>query len=99
MTLFLEILSWVFILAGSFFALTGAIGMIRLPDFYSRLHSAALMEGIATALILTGLILQSGLSLITLKIILIVFFTLITSPVATHAIAHSAYISRKEKDE
>ena len=96
MTLLLQILSWVFILAGSFFALTGAIGMLRLPDFYSRLHSAALMEGIATGLILAGLLLQSGLSITTLKIILIAFVSLVTAPVATHAIAHAAYLAEKK---
>lgn len=77
--------------AGLFFVLAGTIGVIRLPDFYSRLHAAGMTDTLGAELILFGLIVQSGFSQMTLKLLLVAFFLFVTSPTATHAVANAAY--------
>jgi multicomponent Na+:H+ antiporter subunit G len=79
--------------AGLFFLMAGTIGVLRLPDFYTRLHAAGMTDTLGAELILLGLIFQSGFSQMTLKLLLVAFFLLVTSPTATHAVAHSAYKS------
>ena len=86
-----DYLSWVLLAGGSFFCVTGAIGLLRLPDFYARLHGAGIIDTLGAGLILAGLMLQAGFSLVTVKLLFVLFFVLITSPTATHAIAHAAY--------
>jgi multicomponent Na+:H+ antiporter subunit G len=87
----IDVLSWVLLASGSFFCVTGAIGLLRLPDFYARLHGAGIIDTLGAGLILTGLMLQAGFSLVTVKLLFVLFFILITSPTATHAIAHAAH--------
>ena len=58
--LFVEILSWVLISAGSFFVLVGAIGVYRFPDFWTRLHAASVSESAGVILMLSGMIIQAG---------------------------------------
>ena len=86
-----DLLSWALLIGGSFFCITGAIGLLRLPDFYARLHGAGIIDTLGAGLILIGLMLQAGLSLVTVKLLFVLFFILITSPTATHAIAHAAH--------
>ena len=86
MTLLLELLA----LAGGIFVLIGAIGLLRLPDFYTRLHAAGVVDTLGMALVLIGLSghVQSWLGL--LKLGIIGLFILFTSPVSTHALARAA---------
>lgn len=91
-----DLLSWALLIGGSFFCVTGAIGLLRLPDFYARLHGAGIIDTLGAGLILIGLMLQAGLSLVTVKLLFILFFILITSPTATHAIAHTARVQGLE---
>jgi len=77
--------------AGLFFVLAGTLGVLRLPDFYTRLHAAGMTDTLGVELILLALIVQSGFSQMSLKLLLVAFFLLVTSPTATHAIAHAAY--------
>lgn len=77
--------------AGLFFVLAGTIGVLRLPDFYTRIHSAGVTDTLGAELILLALIVQSGFSQMSLKLLLVGFFLFITSPTATHAVAHAAY--------
>jgi len=79
------------LLAGLFFVLAGTIGVLRLPDFYTRLHAAGMTDTLGAELILLSLIFQSDSLQMTLKILLVAFFLLVTSPTATHAVAHAAY--------
>lgn len=90
MSLIFEILSGLFLLAGGGFVLIGNIGLVRLPDFYTRLHAAGITDTLGAGLILIGLAFLAGWSLITVKLILIALFLLITSPTASHALAKSA---------
>lgn len=91
-----DLLSWALLIGGSFFCVTGAIGLLRLPDFYARLHGAGIIDTLGAGLILIGLMLQAGLSLLTVKLLFVLFFILITSPTATHAIAHAAHVQGLE---
>jgi multicomponent Na+:H+ antiporter subunit G len=86
----LDGLSWLFILGGVFFIVTGAIGVIRMPDIYCRLHAAGMTDTMGAGLILLGMCFQAGLTLITVRLLLIWLFLLVTSPVATHALARAA---------
>ena len=77
--------------AGVFFLLTGAIGLIRFPDFYTRMHAAGKCETLGSLLVLTGLACAEGLHLASLKLLVIALFIFVTSPTATHAIARAAH--------
>lgn len=90
MALALEIVSWALLLTGSAFAVIGGIGMLRLPDFYTRMHGASITDTMGAGLILIGLMIPAGLSLVTVKLILILAFILFTSPTASHALAKAA---------
>lgn len=90
MTLALEMLSGFCLLAGSFLCITGGIGLLRLPDFFSRVHAAGLTETLAAPLLLAGLMLQMPWSLDLLKLLFILVLVLATNPTATHAMAKAA---------
>lgn len=88
----LEILSAACLVAGTIFLLAAAAGVARFPDFYSRLHAAGKGDTLGQALILLGLILTAGLTLVSLKLAFIVFFVFIFNPTATHALARGAWV-------
>jgi multicomponent Na+:H+ antiporter subunit G len=92
MELALDILSWVLLVSGSVFALIGAVGIIRLPDVFSRMHGAGIIDTAGAGLILIGLAFQAGLTLVTVKLLLILVFLMFTSPTSTHALARAALI-------
>lgn len=94
MELLLEITSWCLILSGCFFLLIGAIGVLRMPEFYTRLHAAGLTDTLGAGFLLGGLLFQAGLNLTGLKLALIILFLLMTSPIATHALINAAYTAR-----
>ena len=91
-----EIISWACIILGSFFCIVGGIGLLRLPDLFSRMHGAGITDTLGAGLIITGLIFHSGLSLVSAKLFLIVFFLYLTSPTSTHAVAKAARIAGLE---
>lgn len=90
MTIALEILSWGCLLAGGFFCIVGGIGLIRMPDFYTRMHATSVTETLGAGLILLGLIIQAGASLIAAKLLMIALLIFLASPTATHALAKAA---------
>ena len=59
---FLNIASWGLLLAGSFFCIVGGIGLIRLPDFFARIHGAGITDTLGASLVLAGLMVQAGLT-------------------------------------
>ncbi len=91
--LLIDALGWILILAGSVFLVTGAIGLIRFPDFWSRLHALSVLDSAGVLLLLAGMCIQGGWSLITVKLVIIGLFLLITGPTATHALANAALVS------
>ena len=88
-----DIVSWVLILSGSFFAIIGAVGIYRFPDFWARLHAASISDSAGVILLLLGMALQAGLTLVTVKLLLIGVFLFITGPTTTHATANAALVS------
>jgi len=88
----LELLSWTCLLAGGFFCMVGGIGLIRMPDFYTRMHAASVTETLGAGLILLGLTIQAGLTLVTAKLLMIGLLIFLTSPAATHALARAALV-------
>ena len=85
-----DLLSAVFVLAGGFFLVVGGIGLIRLPDLFSRLHAAGITDTLGLGLFVVGFMCQAGLSAATAKLALVLLFLLLTGPVATHALAKAA---------
>lgn len=90
MSIVVDALSWVLILGGGLAVLTTALGFIRLPDFFSRTHAVGVLDTLGAGLVLGGLGLQSGFSLVTAKLALILVFILITGATAMHALARAA---------
>ncbi len=88
----LEILSWALLLSGGLFGIIGGIGLLRFPDFYTRLHAGGITDTLCALLIVTGLIVQAGLGLNSLKLALILLFLLFTAPTASHALARAAMV-------
>lgn len=85
-----EGLSWVLLLGGAIFLLIGAIGVLRFPDFYTRLHAVSVCDTMGAGLVLVGLMLQGSLSIVTVKLLLIFYFMMFTGPTAVHALAQAA---------
>ncbi|MDN5347297.1 MAG: multicomponent Na+:H+ antiporter subunit [Clostridia bacterium] len=77
--------------AGLFFLLVGAIGLVRLPDFYTRLHAASLGDTLGLTLFLVGLMVHEGVTLTSFKMLIIELFMLLASPTATHVLIRAAY--------
>jgi multicomponent Na+:H+ antiporter subunit G len=79
------------LLLGSFLCLSGGVGIIRFPDFYTRMHAVGVTDTLGAGMILIGLMLQNPGSLVVLKLLLIMVMTLFISPVASHALAKAAF--------
>lgn len=86
----LDIISSILLVAGVFFGLSGAIGLFKFPDFFTRVHAASVTDSIASILVIGGLLLQTSFDLNTAKLLFILLFLMITSPTASHALAKSA---------
>lgn len=89
----LDIISWALILSGAFFVVIGAVGTLRFPDFWSRLHAASITDSAGIILMFAGMCVQAGFTLVTVKLIIIGVFLFITGPTSTHAIANAALVS------
>jgi multicomponent Na+:H+ antiporter subunit G len=87
-----DVLSWVFIVAGSVFVLIGGVGLIRLPDFYTRIHAAGITDTMGAWLILIGLMFSAGWTLVTVKLVMLLYFLAATSPLSSHALAKAAFL-------
>ncbi len=92
----LDVVSWISILGGVFFIVVGSIGVVRLPDVYTRLHAAGMTDTMGAGLVLVGLSFQAGLTLITVRLLMIWAFLLFTSPIGTHALARAALHGKVE---
>lgn len=89
----INVLSGSLLLLGAAFVLVGGIGGLRLPNFYTRTHAASLTDTMGTTLILVGIMLQSGFTLATIKLVAILVFMLLTGPTASYALANAALLS------
>jgi multicomponent Na+:H+ antiporter subunit G len=87
-----EILMWVLIGMGSFFLIIGGVGLLRLPDFYSRIHAAGTTDTMGAWLVLLGLLFAGAGWLVNAKLLMLLFFLMLTSPLSSHALAKAAYL-------
>ncbi|MEK6656195.1 MAG: monovalent cation/H(+) antiporter subunit G [Nitrospirota bacterium] len=85
------IITGVFLTVGCFLIVVAAIGVVRFPDFYSRMHPAGKADSLGQTLMLIGLIIYEGVSLVSIKLLFIIIFIFIANPTATHALAKAAY--------
>lgn len=99
MDMVLELLSWVSIVGGLFFMLVGTIGILRMPDVFTRLHAAGMTDTMGAGLIILGMCFQAVAGMmhghttwwtVLVRLVLIYGFLLFTSPIATHALARAA---------
>jgi multicomponent Na+:H+ antiporter subunit G len=90
MSTLIDVASWVLLLAGGAFCMIGGLGLVRMPDFFTRMHAASVTDTLGAGLMLLGLMLQAGFSLVTVKLIVVGLLIFFTSPTATHALAQAA---------
>lgn len=86
----LNIVSWLLLVFGGFLCISGAVGLLRFPDFFTRMHAASVTDTLATAMILLGLFIQADSWLVQVKLVMVLLFVLLTSPTAGHALAKAA---------
>ena len=85
-------IAYLFIFLGLVFIFFGTLGIIRFPDIYTRLQTSSKCDAAGAVALLVGLMIREGLDSLSLRILLILVFLLLTNPVASHAIARSAVI-------
>jgi len=90
MSLALLIVSWLLLGLGSLFVVIGGIGLVRMPDFFTRLHPAGLTDTMAAGLLLVGLAFQADSGIVVAKLLLIAVFLFFTTPTSSHATARAA---------
>ena len=93
MTIVQTVLAVLLMLGGVFFLAVSCLGLVRLPDYYSRNHAVGKSETLGIILVLAGLGVYNGLTLTTFKLVLILIFVMIANPTATHTILRAAFRS------
>lgn len=90
MALVLDSASWLLIALGGFFVVVGAVGLVRMPEFYTRIHAVSVIDTLGAGLLVLGMMLQAGWSLAALKLLFILGLFFFTGPVVVHALARAA---------
>lgn len=90
MSAVIDAASWILLVAGGLSCIIGAVGLLRMPDFYTRVHAASVTDTLGVGFILAGLILQAGWTLVAAKLVVIGLLVFFTSPAAAHALARAA---------
>ena len=90
MEILFDVASWICLLIGSFFCMTGGIGLLRFPDFFTRIHAASLTDTMGASMVLIGLMLQFDGTIVFLKLAVILVFSLLAGASASHAMAKAA---------
>lgn len=85
-----DVVAAALVVAGLFWFAVGGIGIVRFPDFYTRLHPAGKADTLGATLVLLGLVVHEGPSLLSLKLLLVEVFILIANPTAAHAVGRAA---------
>ena len=89
----IDALSWVLLTLGGVFVFIGGIGALRMPDLYTRMHAASVTDSLGAILVITGVMLQAGFTLATIKLAAILLFLLLTSPTSSNALASAALLA------
>ena len=85
-----EALSWILLLGGSFFYVVGMIGLNRMPDVFTRMHAVSVSDTLGLGMLIFGMMLQAGFTLVTLKLLFILALIFVAGPVTSHALARAA---------
>jgi len=85
-----QVLSGLCLVGGGLFVIVGSLGLLRLPDFYTRMHAAGITDTLGAGLVVLGLAIQAGFTLACFKLFLLLSLLIFTSPCATHALAKAA---------
>ena len=85
-----HIAAYLFLGIGCLLILIGGFGINRMPDVYTRMHAASVSDTLGATLVLFGLMIEAGPTLVALKLAIIILLLLFTGPVATHAVARAA---------
>lgn len=93
MDLFLPYLSGFSLAIGTLALVVGTLGLIRLPDVFSRIHAVGMMDTAGVGFIVLGMMIHEGFSLISVKLAAVAVFLFFTSPIATHAVAQVTHKS------
>jgi multicomponent Na+:H+ antiporter subunit G len=88
-----DVLGWVLIGGGGIFVVIGAVGLNRMPDVFTRMHATSVSDTFGTGLMLAGMMVQAGFSLVTAKLLFLLLFLWFTAPVVTHALARAAMLA------
>lgn len=91
-----NIIVTIFLVAGLFFTFVGSIGLLRFPDFYTRLHATGKCDTLGAGLIIIGLFIYhffkyTNAPFILAKLTFLIIFIFIANPTATHALMKAAY--------
>lgn len=86
----IDIASFILIALGSFFTVVGAFGLMRMPEVFTRMHAASVIDTLGAGLLILGMVLQAGLSLVALKLLFVLALFFFMGPVVTHALAQAA---------
>ncbi len=86
----MSVIAITLILAGLFFLVVAAIGMVRLPDVFSRSHALSLTDSLGAALVLVGLAIYQGFNMNLLKILVVLALIFLLNPVISHATIRAA---------
>jgi multicomponent Na+:H+ antiporter subunit G len=87
-------LAYALMIPGTALLLVGALGLLRLPDFYCRTHAATKPDTLGLVLILLGLGIYDGLSMTTVKMLMIILFVFLANPTSSHAMGRAAILGR-----
>lgn len=88
-----DAIGWVLIVGGGVFVVIGAIGLNRMPDVFTRMHATSVSDTFGAGLMLVGMMVMAGFSLVTAKLLFLLLFLWFTAPVATHALARAALLA------
>lgn len=89
MSILVEAVSAALLAAGAGFVIIGTIGLLRLPDAITQLHAAGITDTLGVGLIILGLVVKAGVSLVSVKLLAILVVLVFTNPAAGHAIARA----------
>ena len=90
MSILADILTFLCLAVGIGSMLIGSYGLLKLPDLFARIHAVGMIDTLGLGLIIIGLMIQAGFSLISFKLFFIIVFVLYTGPAVTHALAQAA---------
>lgn len=86
----IEIVSGLLLAAGSLFVVSGGVGLLRFPDFFTRIHAVGVTDSAGIGLILLGLLIQTTSWEAAVRLLIILLFMALTGPTATHLLAQAA---------